>query len=288
MSVTGSWGAANGAGGLVVPEGWLWYLPSMRVTPHNLSRKLSAAWLVLALALPLWPKAAQAYILPADFLCRLVSDSHKNALKDVTLTMSLEVPEGASAQEERLYIKRPERMRWVSGATGQNVLVAREALQAELVANKMVASGPTQELLAVLLFPKGKDLDDTSQRMLGAIASLGVDTALVTLARHADGVAYIIGAHVWEPNKPQVWIDKASYMPVRLRTVDRARAHEAPAGTPFMRELRLLNYAAGLPRLLELYENDQLVRRSEVTQVTINQNLPESLFEPREPRAARP
>lgn len=244
--------------------------------------------LMFAVGMPLWPAVAQAYILPADFLCRLVSDSHKNSLKDVTLTMSLEVPEGAPAEEERLYLKRPERMRWVGSAKSQKVLVAREAMQAEFVANKMVTSGPTQELLAVLLFPKGKDLDDTSQRMLGAIASLGIDTNVVTLARHADGVAYVIGAHVWEPNKPQVWLDKANYVPVRLRTIDRNLTQGAPAGAQGMREMRLLNYAAGLPRLIELYENDELVRRSEVTQVTVNQNLPESLFEPREVRVIKP
>jgi outer membrane lipoprotein-sorting protein len=54
-----------------------------------------------------------------------------------------------------------------------------------------------------------------------------------------------------------------------------------------MRETRLLNYAAGLPRLFEVYDDDKLIRRSEVTQVAINQNLPETLFDLREPRAPR-
>ena len=238
--------------------------------------------LVALLLLPLGAKPARAYILPADFLCRLVADSHKNSLKDATLTLSLEVPEGSPPQEERLYLKRPERMRFVAAPASQTVFVAREAQQVMITDNKVVASGPTQDLLAVLLFPKGRDLDETSTRMMQAIASVEVDTNTVTLARHGDGIAYIIGGHVWETDKPQIWIDKASYMPVRMRIVHRPRN-----GPPSMRETRLLNYAAGLPRLFEVYDGDQLIRRSEVTQVAINQNLPETLFDLREPRAPR-
>lgn len=238
--------------------------------------------LLLLLLLPLGARSARAYILPADFLCRLVADSHKNSLKDATLTLSLEVPEGSPPQEERLYLKRPERMRFVAAPASQTVFVAREAQQVMITDNKVVASGPTQDLLAALLFPKGRDLDETSTRMLQAIGSVGVDPNVVTLARHPDGIAYVIGAHVWETDKPQIWIDKASYMPVRIRIP--TRLHSGP---PVMRETRLLNYAAGLPRLFEVYDDDKLIRRSEVTQVAINQNLPETLFDLREPRAPR-
>lgn len=244
---------------------------------------------LLALALlPMVPKPAKAYILPADFLCRLVADSHKNSLKDATLIMSLEVPEGSAPQEERLYLKRPERMRLVAAPQSQSVIIAREAQQVMLTENKIVSSGPTKDLLAVLLFPKGRDLDETSTRMLQAIASVGVDPNLVTLARHTDGVAYVIGAHIWEPEKAQIWIDKATYVPVRMRVpIKDARVPDSVKGV-LMRETRLLNYAAGLPRLIETYDNDVLIRRSEVTQVAINQNLPESLFELSEPRAQKP
>ncbi len=260
----------------------------MRHCPSSRRRCTVASWAVVALVLlPLWPKSAQAYILPADFLCRLVADSHKNSLKDVTLTMNLEVPEGSPPEEERLYFKRPERMRFVAAPKSQTVVIAREAMQVTITENKVVASGPTQDLMAVLLLPKGKDLDETSQRMLQAIASIGVDTSVVTFGRHADGIAYIIGAHVWETDKPQIWIDKASYLPVRLRVVDKDRAKFIPGSSRSMRETRLLSYAGGLPRLIEVYQDDHLIRRSEVTQVAINQNLPESLFETRD-RAQRP
>lgn len=258
----------------------------MRYRPHLRPKATAALWAFVALlALPLLGRPARAYIMPADFLCRLVADSHKNSLKDATLTLNLEVPEGSPAEEERLYLKRPERMRFVGSAKSQTVVMAREAQEVVMVANKVVASRATQDLLAVLMLPKGKDLDETSQRMLQAIASVGVDTQVVTLARHADGIAYIIGARVWETQKPQIWIDKASYLPVRLRLVDKDRPKTA-TGVP-MRETRLLDYAAGFPRTFEVYEDDTLVRRSEVTQVSINQNLPESLFDVRD-RALRP
>ena len=167
---------------------------------------------------------AHAYILPADFICRLVADSHKSSLKAVSLTMTVEAAEGTPPPEERVYLKRPERMRWVVAVPGPTVTVVREDQQALFAAQKLVNTGRTQEILAALMLPRGKDLDETSARLMDLLARLGVDTSLVTLARHADGVAYVIGAHVWEPQKPQVWIDKQSYMPVRLRMPVRVRA----------------------------------------------------------------
>ena len=266
---------------------------------HECSRRplglLAAALIVTTLA----PRVAQAYILPADFLCRLVADSRKSSLKDVMLSLNIEVAEGDPAQEERLYLKRPERMRWAGPGDDGNILVVREGAQATFAKKALVAREATRDLLPVLLMPRGRDLDDSSSRMLEMLVAQGVDANVVSLGRHPDGVAYIVGAKVWEVDKPQVWIDKASYMPVRIRLPMGAGARAAapvavapaPAGATGqvpMREVRLLNYAAGLPRLIEIYEGDTLVRRAEVTQASVNQNLPETLFDPREGRASRP
>ena len=255
--------------------------------PRRLSRLLAAALLVTALA----PRAAQAYILPADFLCRLVADSRKSSLKDAMLSLSIEVAEGEPAQEERLYLKRPERMRWAGPGDDGNILVVREGAQATFAKKALVAREATRDLLPVLWMPRGRDLDESSARMLEMMVSQGVDPNVVSLGRYPDGVAYIIGAKVWETDRPQVWIDKASYMPVRVRLAQAAgRPNPAtPVGAAApMREVRLLNYAAGLPRLIEIYEADVLVRRAEVTQASANQNLPDTLFDPREGRASRP
>lgn len=237
------------------------------------------------------PQVAQAYILPADFLCRLVADSRKASLKDAMLSLSIEVGEGEPAQEERLYLKRPERMRWAGAGDDGNILVVREGAQATFAKKALVAREATRDLLPVLLMPRGRDLDDSSARMLEMLVAQGVDPNTVSLGRYPDGLAYIVGAKVWEVDRPQVWIDKASYMPVRIRLPldgsGRAASTVPGTGRP-MREVRLLNYAAGLPRLIEIYEDDKLVRRAEVTQASVNQNLPETLFDPREGRPSRP
>jgi outer membrane lipoprotein-sorting protein len=262
---------------------------------------LGLALITASLSVSLGARPAHAYILPSDFLSRLVADGHKNSLKDMTLNLAIAGPEGEAPKEARLYVKRPERMRFVGPVEDGNVTVVREGMQASFSNNVAGARGIAQEILPVLFFPKGRDLDDASARIMQALTSVNIDPNVVSLGRHADGVAYLVGARVWENDKPQVWIDKATYMPVRIRLPMPAGSPRAPrpqqmANGPLvpeacsipMHELRLLNYTAGIPRLIETYDDDVLVSRMEVTQVSVNQNLPETLFDLREGRSQRP
>ena len=246
------------------------------------------------------PSPAHAYVLPADFLCRLLADSRRQSLRDVTLVLRAELADHDGPVDERLYLKRPERLRLVQGneATGKKARIAviSEGLAASGDEGVLHDDGTSPNPWPALLFPKGADLDETSARMLEAIEAVGIDVAQVSLGRYAGGFAYVIGAKPWENGRPQLWLDKTTYQPVRLlwpagASPSKAKpaaasaapdpnAPTSPAMAPGagMHELRLLGYVGGLPRRIEEWEDGRLLRRSEVVQVRTNQGLPESLF----------
>jgi hypothetical protein len=219
---------------------------------------------------------AQAYVLPADYLLRMMADKRRDPkLKD--LSAQLDTTEGDESFEERLYLKRPERLRTVQQIPDGAVFVEREGLRGIGTEAKVERyKGPVLDLTAILLMPRGKDLDESTTFIIDTMKGAGIDMGIVTLARWEDRRAYVIGARVWEPEKPQLWIDKNTFLPIRLVLFDKAKKE--------LVETRWLDFGSPLtgnnfPRIMETYRGGKLTRRAEVTQIKVNQDLPETLFD---------
>lgn len=255
-----------------------------------------------------------AYVLGAEFLMRLLADARRDSPKAYTLTLNTELAGRDHPVEERLYVKRPERMRLVQMDDTTSISVAREGMSATGEDKVIKPSGPARNLFSALIYPRGRDLDETSARLLKTLSSSGIDTKVVSLGRNGDQIVYIIGAQPWELDKPQLWLDKVTFLPVRTRLPTDATAPQglAPVQTPLVpapaavtpapgaaaapaptapapdlnkgvAEMRFLEYGAGslpgVPRVFEEYIEGVLVRRGEVTQGQFNSDLPESLFD---------
>jgi hypothetical protein len=238
---------------------------------------LCAKWFLLAGAL--WASTGQAYVLPTDFLMREVAEHRRRTgLRDLSVQLQTEINNGESQIEERLYLKQPERMRLQRETTPEYVYVEKEGLRAEGTPKLRRLSGPPTDLLALLFFPKGDDLDQVSQHMVAGLRAAGIDITTVSLARNGDEVAYVVGAQPWEVIKPQVWIDKEKFVPVRC-------VFQVPtAGKTSKLEMRLSEYGSAVtgdffPRVIESYRDNVLLRRAEVVSVQTNENLSESLFD---------
>ena len=65
------------------------------------------------------------------------------------------------------------------------------------------------------------------------LRALKVDTAFTGLSRQAGAPAYLIGARPWEGERPQLWLDKRTHLPVRLVGVAEGE----------LAELRLIGYS---------------------------------------------
>lgn len=262
---------------------------------------LACAALLLASAAT--ARDVHAYVLPAEFLSRLVADGRRPSLRDATMTLSVERADSSAKSEARWSFKRPDRLRetWLDGPE-ERIEILRGGQMFTGDANAQSPNGQSRNLLPLLLFPGGKDLDESSALVLAGIAQAGINPNQVALARWRQGFAYVIGGEAWEVEKPQLWIDKATFAPVRLlyptghglptapaatdpnATVAPAGAApllEAPEPAPAaVHEWRLGSYAGGLPRLIEEWHDGQRLYRAEVVHVLVNQRLDEGMFEP--------
>lgn len=226
---------------------------------------------------------ADAYLLPTGFLMRQMADRRiKSEVRDCVVQLTAEIDGKNDPVEERIYVKTPERMRLERDlGDSELVQVEREGARAEGSANALKASrAPSTELLAQLLVPKGRDAEDMSARTIGTLQAVGIDTKVVGITiygKDARETAYVIGAKPTETEKPQIWLDTNTFLPVRLISfVDEG-------GKKVRYESRFFDYATGsgdfFPRVIENYKAGKLVRRAEVSDVKVNQDLPDTLFQ---------
>jgi hypothetical protein len=118
------------------------------------------------------------------------------------------------------------------------------------------------ELACPLIAYRTLTIADAEKVLRGTAEAAGADlAAAVGLDRMGDQVAILLGAQPHDLSKPQMWLYKDSFAPARLI----ARRDGKLA------DLRLYEYgnpaaANWFPRLLELFQDDKLVARFEVTQ----------------------
>jgi len=166
-------------------------------------RLLGLSGLVLLLAGP-----ALAYILPADFLLRKMADKRRR-IGISRLTVTMECQRGQSARaEEKLYLKVPGRIRWEG--PGDEVIVCQGVRCRHRGGGQQAVPAWIRHLN---FFFVGPARQSAYQKML---KTLGVDTRRDTLSRFGGRVAVVLGAKSWERDRPQFWLDKDLFLPLRL------------------------------------------------------------------------
>lgn len=122
------------------------------------------------------------------------------------------------------------------------------------------------------------DAGAASDRLIGAFKGLGVNVEVVSYARFDGRVAYLIGSKPWETDKPQVWIEKDTYLPMRVVTFQKQSD-----GSVQKIDLRYLGWGspvggAWYPQTVEVWKADKLVRRSSTQNVERNVAVDATLF----------
>jgi hypothetical protein len=108
------------------------------------------------------------------------------------------------------------------------------------------------------------------------LAAYDVDDDVVALTRLDRQIAFSIGARAWEPDKPQLWIDKSYRTPVRLVEVD---------GGGHRVETRLLGWGAAQtgewwPQRIERWVDGQRAEVTVYVELLVNEPLDAGLFRP--------
>jgi hypothetical protein len=128
------------------------------------------------------------------------------------------------------------------------------------------------------LFDRYKDLLLLRSRQLleRYLEELGIDTGITSLGRFNETLALIIGARYPDESVSQVWVDKATFRPLRwiIKT-------DEPLVREF--EIRYLQWQAigddWYPWRVECYENQMLVRMIAVEQVSTEKGLAPEMFD---------
>lgn len=72
---------------------------------------------------------------------------------------------------------------------------------------------PGWTLFEYLYFVEGPS---SGERWVRLLKALKIDTKVDTMTRAGARVAFVLGAKEWERDRPQIWIDKTRYVPLRL------------------------------------------------------------------------
>lgn len=218
---------------------------------------------------------AFAYILPAEAILGSVSKRRADiALQSLVVEGRVEVGEGAPypvwealvpGKARRVEHKLEGRTEVVTtvGARQWRHALGEKAGRPDIIKDDLF-----------LTFLGAAQSDPNGQRAVSFAERLKIDTSVVSLSRLDRRVAFVIGAKPWEPNKPQIWIDKRLRVPVRLVYVD---------GSGNVVDQRLLGFGSAVtgewyPRHFEVWKNGTLERRTTYDRVLVNEPVEPNLL----------
>ena len=230
-------------------------------------RKKRFRLVVLAL-LVLMASTAMAYIPPASFLLdRLTYKRIKTGVRRLKVTMQCRKGRQESV-EHKLYLKVSGQVRRERGKDVVEICKAGKCWLKSGAAKPQKL--PKWTYLPYLYFVEG---DAKGSRWLALLQSLNVDTKVDALTRFHSRVAVVLGAKSWERDRPQFWLDKDRFVPLRLMLLD---------GKSLV-DIQWVEWGTKtggdwFPSVMEIRKDGTVIERCEVDEVTSGVSMPEDLF----------
>ena len=113
------------------------------------------------------------------------------------------------------------------------------------------------------------------ERLAERLSALGIDMARASLGRLGDTVAFVIGAQYPDESVSQLWVDKETFLPLRLilKNVSNDVAVEVRY-LDWQRQYRFRH-----PYRIEIYQNDRISRVVCVKNIQDGSREPDSFFD---------
>ena len=228
----------------------------------------------LTLLLPTAP--ARAYVLKSGHILQLMAGS-LGKTKHLKINQKLTVfdPQAENGKlilPETVHYSFPSKFRSDINAESIHRIHVAASQAALTVIDRRITSETGS------LFDRYKDLLLLRSRSLleQRLGDMGIDTGISSLGRFNETLALIIGAHYPDESVSQVWVDKATFRPLRwiIKT-------DEPLVREF--EIRYLQWQAigadWYPWKVEFYENQLLVRQITVEQVAAEKAITREMFD---------
>jgi hypothetical protein len=113
----------------------------------------------------------------------------------------------------------------------------------------------------------------TGERYMRLLKALKINTKVDTLTRAGSRLAIVLGAKEWERDRPQFWLDKDRYLPLRLMTKDDKALVDiswSKWGTRVSGDW--------FPARMEVRKDGRLIDVCVTEHVDVNAPMPDSLF----------
>lgn len=223
-----------------------------------------------------WVIPAAAYIPPAEQLLGFMTDrlgpAHAFVVYQQTIVYDPAIEDGMEELAETLYFAAPDRFRSeLVGPEVERVTVVGPRGALSVVDGRIVREGQHA-------FDHFKDLMllTEADRSVEVLLKLGVDVDRVSLGRFENRIVYVIGAKYPDETVPQVWIDKATFRPLRfiLEAGDEGAGKEVRYGEYLEKGNR-----GEYPGRMLFYENGELVRMHVVDAVETQTEISAELFD---------
>jgi hypothetical protein len=110
------------------------------------------------------------------------------------------------------------------------------------------------------------------------LSNLGVDVSISSLGRFEDRIAYVLGAEYPDESVNQLWVDKETFLPLRL--IIKGFNGGADSNTVEVRYLTWWNIGeTRYPSRIEFYQDDNLVRVNQAKNFEENATFSKELFD---------
>ncbi|RME22856.1 MAG: hypothetical protein D6806_12285 [Deltaproteobacteria bacterium] len=224
------------------------------------SATLAAVLAALVLPIPVF-----AYILPPEFLARKMA-AKRRAMKLTRLTVNLSCSADGQTAEKVLRLKVPGMVRLEGGG---RLLVCRNNVCFERDSAATRKAAPWKKWLFRFVSER-----PDAQSYVRWLKHLGVDMKRNTLSRLGGRIAVVLGAKNWERDRPQFWLDKDLFLPLRLMLRE---------GKSLV-ELTWTDWGSRtggdwFPGRIEVSIDGKLVESCRTTSVDARTRVPESLFD---------
>lgn len=203
---------------------------------------------------------------PSFLLGRMASQRTKMGVR--RLKVNMQCKRGDQEAEHVLYLKVPGLVRRERGNGSVEVCASGKC---------WIKHGDSQPKRlpqwAVLPYLYFVEFDQKGSRYLALLESLNVNTKVDTISRFHSRLAVILGAKNWERDRPQFWLDKDNFLPLRLMFLD---------GKSLV-DLMWIKWGTKIsgdwfPSVLEQRRDGKVIEHCEVTGVESGVSMPETLF----------
>lgn len=243
-----------------------------------MQRKLRLGSVIAAIAFVFSAGSARAYLDPATTILAEVA-SRRAELGFSTLVAEGKLPSSSNGEAGTTFWTAIDANRALRtefrrpSGTAVELTVGRQRYR---FAPGGSASSPESLRAAPLLELLGSTKEDPGgQRGLALLARMGVDSSVVSLARHEGMPAYVLGAAPGQLDRPQLWIDKELLVPVRWMV----------SGKDGLEDHRLYGFrmpttGPWFPERIEIWRDGQLVSSQSYDRVRFNLPVGREPFTP--------